>query len=571
MLAPTTELTPRNKPSSPMIQVRFFASILREEFGEPFAFFDTATGVTIGDGVSDGSLASASAYTPQQIKQLAAIGSAQATYSRDGQYLLVLPLSSKDAPSLVGIGHLTGFARSPTEVAREQARLQKWAQSVCDRLMMTSAAPIQHRKALEQEGSATIAWEAIGALEQLTRRLRLHKEGERHQKRILRAVAELLRVESIIWVPQQPEAEVLIWGETNLSSWDCRQLAHRLSKNPGLGKSGFLLLDDTQSIGSSGSFPRITNLLALALRDQGPHGLLIALNKSQGAPMTSLAKEKALQRDGAGAKAEGPGNPGTTTPVPFRRSDVVLLTPFAALFGLHGGASARFQDLKELLVGLVRSLTAAIDAKDAYTFGHSERVGRVAVELGRELGLEADEVSDLYLAGLLHDIGKIGIRDGVLCKRGPLTVEEREHLQQHVTIGHAILIDLHPIRHLLPGVLYHHEHFNGAGYPEGLKGEAIPIIARILAVADAYDAMSTTRPYREAMSHDRVESILREGAGTQWDKNVIDAFIRRRHEIHEIRQRGIGESLRQAVNGALRNQGSGRLISASGAVPPGEQ
>ncbi len=494
-----------------MGQTRFLASILREEFGDPFAFYDTATGEAIGDADSAGSLASASCCTPEQIKQWAAAGCAQATHLRDGQYQLVLPLSLKDVPSLVGIGSLTGFARSQAEVAREQARLQKWAQSVCDRLMLTTAAPVLHRKGLEQEGSGTLAWEAIGALEQLTRRLRVHKETERNQTRILRAAAELIRVQAVIWVPQQAEADILVWGEPGLSPWDCRQLAHRVTKNPELGKSGFLLLNDVQDSSLGACFPQITNLLALALRDQGPQGLLVALNKSQGAPASSLAKEKHPHQDGAVSKIAVPQAPGTFIAAPLRRSDVVVLTPFAALFSLHVGASARYQDLKELLVGLVRSLTAAIDAKDAYTFGHSERVGRIAVELGRELGLVADKVSDLYLAGLLHDIGKIGIRDGVLCKREPLTAEEMKHLQQHVTIGHAILIDLHPIRQLLPGVLYHHERYDGAGYPEGLKGEAIPIIARILAVADAYDAMSTTRPYRQAMTHDRVESILREG------------------------------------------------------------
>jgi HD-GYP domain-containing protein (c-di-GMP phosphodiesterase class II) len=244
--------------------------------------------------------------------------------------------------------------------------------------------------------------------------------------------------------------------------------------------------------------------------------------------------------------------------VPFGRSDILALTPFAALFGLHAGASRRYHDLKELLVGMTRSLTSAIDAKDAYTFGHSERVGRIAVELGRELNLTEDEVSDLYLVGLMHDIGKIGIRDAVLCKREPLTAEEVEHLKQHVTIGHAIVADLHPIRHLLPGILYHHERHDGAGYPEGLKGEAIPLIARILAVADAYDAMTTTRPYRNAMTHERAGEILKEGAGTQWDRQIVEAFFRCREKVFVIRQRGVGDSLHQAINGALRGQGSYR-------------
>jgi HD-GYP domain-containing protein (c-di-GMP phosphodiesterase class II) len=227
--------------------------------------------------------------------------------------------------------------------------------------------------------------------------------------------------------------------------------------------------------------------------------------------------------------------------------------PFASLLGLHLRAAQRYQHIKDLLVGLTRSLTAAIDAKDSYTFGHSERVARAAVVLGRELGLQEDEQSDIYLAGLLHDIGKIGIRDDVLTKRGPLTDEEFRHIQQHPVIGHRILAGLHAIAHLLPGVLYHHERYDGKGYPEGLRAEAIPLLARILAVADSFDAMNTSRPYRTAIPIERVDQILRNGAGTQWDPLVIDAYIRCRERLVAIRQRGVGESLRDALEAALRN------------------
>jgi HD-GYP domain-containing protein (c-di-GMP phosphodiesterase class II) len=270
------------------------------------------------------------------------------------------------------------------------------------------------------------------------------------------------------------------------------------------------------------------------LTDQGPVGWVIALNKKP-AGGTGAADNK--------GRDEVPG---------FRKSDAAMLTSFVALLELHARGSARYQDLKELLVGLTRSLTAALDAKDSYTYGHSERVARIAVELGREMGLQGDELSDIYLAGLLHDVGKIGIRDSVLGKADPLTPEEFEHIKQHVTIGYAILSDLRPIRNLLPGVLYHHEHWDGHGYPDGLAGEAIPLLARILAVADAYDAMSTNRPYREALPCRKVEEILVKGGGTQWDKRIIEAFSRCRQKIHTIRQRGVGDSLQMAIDGALR-------------------
>ena len=163
----------------------------------------------------------------------------------------------------------------------------------------------------------------------------------------------------------------------------------------------------------------------------------------------------------------------------------------------------------------------------------------------------------MYLAGLLHDIGKIGIRDDVLTKRGPLTDDELKHIQQHPIIGHRILADLHAMAHLLPGVLNHHERYDGHGYPEGLKGDSIPLLARILAVADSFDAMNTLRPYRAAMPLERIDQILREGAGIQWDPLVIDAYFRCRDRLVAICQRGLGESLRNALDGALRN-GTGR-------------
>ena len=123
-------------------------------------------------------------------------------------------------------------------------------------------------------------------------------------------------------------------------------------------------------------------------------------------------------------------------------------------------------------------------------------------------------------------------------------------------------------------MLYHHEHYDGTGYPDGLAGENIPLLARILAVADAYDAMNHDRPYRDAMPYRRVEEILAEGAGTQWDKQVVDAFVRCRDRVHAIRQRGVGDSLRQAIDGALRSSASvlprvPSFAAVAGLVPPG--
>jgi HD-GYP domain-containing protein (c-di-GMP phosphodiesterase class II) len=158
----------------------------------------------------------------------------------------------------------------------------------------------------------------------------------------------------------------------------------------------------------------------------------------------------------------------------------------------------------------------------------------VSVRLAEELGCTAKQVETIYLSGLLHDVGKIGIDDTVLRKPDKLTEAEYEHIKTHAEIGHRILIDIKQLDDVLPVVLHHHEQWDGGGYPRGLSGEAIPQLARIVAVADSFDAMGSDRPYRPGMSDEKLDSIMRSGAGKQWDAAVVAAFFRARNEIREI-------------------------------------
>ena len=218
-------------------------------------------------------------------------------------------------------------------------------------------------------------------------------------------------------------------------------------------------------------------------------------------------------------------------------SEASLLASVGALLGIHCGNLALYRQQAEMLGGIVRALTSAIDAKDPYTHGHSDRVARIAVALAAELGCSRQQLDTIYLSGLLHDVGKIGIDDQVLRKQGQLTDAEFEHIKLHPEIGYRILIDLKQLGDVLPVVRHHHESWDGKGYPLGLKGEQIPQLARIVSVADAFDAMSSDRPYREGMPDERLDAILRGGAGQQWDSRVIDAFFRIRDKIRRIAAR----------------------------------
>ena len=181
---------------------------------------------------------------------------------------------------------------------------------------------------------------------------------------------------------------------------------------------------------------------------------------------------------------------------------------------------------KHHLIDVVTSLASAIDAKDTYTKGHSTGVARYSEALARAIGLDENEIERIKLGAVLHDVGKIGIPENILRKPAPLSDEEWSIMKQHPTIGvDKVIKPNRQLQDLIPMVKYHHERYDGKGYPEGLKGEEIPFAARIVSVADAYHALVSDRPYRKGMGIDQACTILKEGAGTQWDKELVRTFI----------------------------------------------
>jgi diguanylate cyclase (GGDEF)-like protein len=175
-------------------------------------------------------------------------------------------------------------------------------------------------------------------------------------------------------------------------------------------------------------------------------------------------------------------------------------------------------------LSIIYALAATVDAKDHYTYGHSRKVSEYSVAIAEALGLPQDRVATIRAASLLHDIGKVGIPDSILSKEGPLTDEEWEPVKIHPKLGVEILRHIIDLVNCLPAILHHHEHYDGKGYPSGLKGDSIPLEGRILAIADAYDAMTSPRPYREQLSAQQALGELRRCAGTQFDPELVELF-----------------------------------------------
>ncbi len=186
---------------------------------------------------------------------------------------------------------------------------------------------------------------------------------------------------------------------------------------------------------------------------------------------------------------------------------------------------ASYKRENRLILDIISLLISSLEARDEYTRGHTERVSKYSILLGKQMKLSAREMDVLEKAAKFHDLGKIGIRDDILLKQAKLTEGEYLKIQEHATIGAKILEPLASYRDVIPLILHHHERWDGKGYPAGIQGNAIPLGARIIAVADSYDAMTTDRPYRKALKHERAIQIIRENTGTQFCPRCVEAFL----------------------------------------------
>ncbi|MBM3316412.1 MAG: HD-GYP domain-containing protein [Candidatus Eisenbacteria bacterium] len=210
---------------------------------------------------------------------------------------------------------------------------------------------------------------------------------------------------------------------------------------------------------------------------------------------------------------------------PLETGEVRLLECLAKELS-HGATYHRLlEELNEMLFSTVRGLVAAIDAKDEYTRGHSQRVYHISLLIAERLGLPAEELQAVSWAALLHDVGKIAIDRAILNKPGRLTDDEYRMIQTHPARGCRVLEPIPQLRGILPGIRHHHERWDGRGYPDGLQGEAIPLVARIIGVADTYDAIVSTRAYRQAGTLDHALAEIERGLGTQFDPRIVPVFL----------------------------------------------
>ncbi|WP_456420168.1 HD-GYP domain-containing protein [Thermovibrio sp.] len=193
---------------------------------------------------------------------------------------------------------------------------------------------------------------------------------------------------------------------------------------------------------------------------------------------------------------------------------------------------------KKLFFQTITALANAIDATSPWTKGHSQRVAEISVLIGKEMGLSDEELEKLKIAGILHDIGKIGIDKGIIDKPAKLTPQEYEEVKKHSVIGYEVLKPIELLKDVLPAILYHHERCDGSGYPEGLKCDEIPLLARIVAVADVIEAMTAERPYKKAFSFEEVLNHLKENRGKLYDPQVVDAVFGVAGRIRELLSKG---------------------------------
>ncbi len=239
--------------------------------------------------------------------------------------------------------------------------------------------------------------------------------------------------------------------------------------------------------------------------------------------------------------------------LPIAVAFFIISMIFRQYYNVVNQLQKKVEEVKSFNHKFLTAMAASIDARDHYTSGHSQRVAHWGREIAVSIGLPEEKVEEVYFGGILHDIGKIGIEDEILNKEGKLTPEEYDKIKQHTVIGYEIMQQAGLFNELLPAIRSHHERIDGRGYPDGLRGEEIPLVARILAISDAFDAMVADRPYRKGLPIEKALQEIKQGAGTQFDEKLAKEFITiidrlPKEELEAIIQRKDQPQMQEAFN-----------------------
>ena len=498
---------------------------IRQRCGLPLFCVDAETGQVVG-GSAATVVGTPPPLVPQSIRPLLATLSVATVFApAAGLLCYAVPLQNIGGQRLIGLGYqLSDRGKLPTQVTMAAAaagwtsgRLTRWVAEhpAC------SAGPLGAllNLALKEVQSERTASAAQAQLDQLGEQLDqtfeeislLHALTRNLQ--ISRGPADLAR----LCLDRMPELIDAAGHAIALSPPGERPQFHRSGELPFDAAGLTRLMGEFES--HDWSRPLVLNFV-----DRGP--LAAAWSGLQNLVAVPVAEGRHRYGWIVSVNLAGDREFGTV--------EASLLSSIATILGTHVRNIDLYREHNDLLFSFVRSLVSTLDAKDPYTRGHSERVALIGRRLGAELGLPEEELKTIHLSGLLHDIGKIGVNESILRKNGPLNDDEFQQIQRHPMIGFNILSGLKNLRHVLPGVRSHHENVDGSGYPDQLAGDDIPLLARILAVADGYDAMGSDRPYRKGMPIEKIEAIFSRGSGRQWDSAVIDAYFRCRTDVLQI-------------------------------------
>lgn len=516
---------------------------LERAFGQPFAVVDCASG-RLARQVSDG-------LPVELYNRLAACeetarrGRPEILDEVSPLLLLAVPLPTADGETpLVAVStFLTEKVTNEQQIAAAAAEFgvnvrqaHRWAQShaawhphalleLSSALVERAAAQLSNAQLKRQLADVSAhllsTFEEITLLHRLTEHLSISESVDELCRRAVNWLSDVIPAQAVaIYFESMPHVRdnhaavsenrgpvVIMQGKCPIAEHEFVRFIERLG--PKVAKEP-LVLNRSATASPTWFYPEIQETISVPIREGNRiFGWLLVINHTGATNVTNSEVE-------------------------FGTVEACLMSSVATILGIHCGNTTLYHEQSEFFASVVRALTSAIDAKDPYTCGHSDRVARLSVCLARQLGCCPDELNTIYLSGLLHDIGKIGISDSVLRKPGPLTPEELAHIKTHPDLGCQILDGVKQLDKVLPVVRHHHEAWDGSGYPCGFKDEETPFLARVVAVADSIDAMSSDRPYRKGMPDEKLDAILREGAGLQWDPRVVEAVFEVRDELRRI-------------------------------------